>query len=312
MPTIQVKDASGTTVYLNVESGAGTSGDPYVLASTSTRVGALTETAPSGDTDSSGLNGRLQRVAQRLTALIALLPSSIGQKARAASLAVALSSEDVTALTAPVVTATDLDIRDLSSATDSVAVTDGGGSLTVDGSVGLAASEAHLGEVGGRTRVISATLTRPADTAAYAAGDAVTNSTSAPSVITFDDCARVANGSGVIVGVTMVDSANQSTPGVFELWLFDTAFTADNDNSAFTPTDAECTTVVGIVPFALSYVGDATSGAGGNRVYIASNLNIPFQATGGGDSLYGAIVVRNAYTPVSGETFTARLRILQD
>ena len=31
MPTIQVKDAGGTTIYLNVASGAGPSGDPYVL-----------------------------------------------------------------------------------------------------------------------------------------------------------------------------------------------------------------------------------------------------------------------------------------
>ena len=31
MPTIQVKDAGGTTIYLNAASGAGTSGDPYVL-----------------------------------------------------------------------------------------------------------------------------------------------------------------------------------------------------------------------------------------------------------------------------------------
>ena len=31
MPTIQVKDAGGSTIYLNVASGAGTSGDPYVL-----------------------------------------------------------------------------------------------------------------------------------------------------------------------------------------------------------------------------------------------------------------------------------------
>lgn len=38
------------------------------------------------------------------------------------------------------VVATDLDIRNLSSATDSVAVTDGGGSLTVDGSVSITGS----------------------------------------------------------------------------------------------------------------------------------------------------------------------------
>lgn len=47
------------------------------LSTTNTRVGDLTETAPATDTASSGLNGRLQRVAQRITSLIALLPSAL-------------------------------------------------------------------------------------------------------------------------------------------------------------------------------------------------------------------------------------------
>lgn len=42
------------------------------------KVGSLTETAPTTDTASSGLNGRLQRIAQRLTSLIALLPTGLG------------------------------------------------------------------------------------------------------------------------------------------------------------------------------------------------------------------------------------------
>lgn len=41
-------------------------------------IGALTESAPGTDTASSGLNGRLQRIAQRITSLIALLPTSLG------------------------------------------------------------------------------------------------------------------------------------------------------------------------------------------------------------------------------------------
>jgi hypothetical protein len=43
-----------------------------------TSLGSLTETAPGTDTASSGINGRLQRIAQRLTSIIALLPSSLG------------------------------------------------------------------------------------------------------------------------------------------------------------------------------------------------------------------------------------------
>lgn len=40
-------------------------------------VGAVDETAPATDTASSGLNGRLQRIAQRITSLIALIPSAL-------------------------------------------------------------------------------------------------------------------------------------------------------------------------------------------------------------------------------------------
>jgi hypothetical protein len=58
-----------------------------------TAIGSLTETAPATDTASSGLNGRLQRIAQRLTSLIGLFPSSIGTKNSAGSLSVVLASD---------------------------------------------------------------------------------------------------------------------------------------------------------------------------------------------------------------------------
>lgn len=53
---------------------------PVTLASDSTYAtltGAVTETAPATDTASSGGNGRLQRIAQRLTTLIGLLPAAL-------------------------------------------------------------------------------------------------------------------------------------------------------------------------------------------------------------------------------------------
>lgn len=42
-----------------------------------TKVGSLTESAPGSDTASSGLNGRLQRIAQRLSTLISLVPAAL-------------------------------------------------------------------------------------------------------------------------------------------------------------------------------------------------------------------------------------------
>ncbi len=65
-------------------------GDPVTNPSgpSAAQIGSLTETAPATDTASSGLNGRMQRLAQRLTSLIALLPASLGTKAPGTSLSV--------------------------------------------------------------------------------------------------------------------------------------------------------------------------------------------------------------------------------
>lgn len=105
MATITVLDSAGATQtvakVVNTGSAAATDSLPVAAATEDiARVGTITETAPATDTASSGLNGRLQRIAQRLTSLIALLPASLGSKADAASLAVTQSTEDKAVQTA--------------------------------------------------------------------------------------------------------------------------------------------------------------------------------------------------------------------
>lgn len=160
---------------------------------------------------------------------------------------------------------------------------------------------------------VSTSVTRPNDTTAYAAGDAVTDSTSSPTALTFSAVATANGGKGIVLGALMLDSANQSTKGVFELWLFtgSAAPTPDNDNSAFTPTDAELANLVAIIPLSAVYVGDATSGAGGNAIYESPEMARPFVCDGSVDDLFGLLVVRNAYTPVGQEVFTIILRVVQ-
>lgn len=70
-------------------------------------TGAVTEAAPASDTASSGLNGRLQRIAQRLTSLIAQLPATLGIKTAALSLSIAPASDATFATTSAVVTPAD-------------------------------------------------------------------------------------------------------------------------------------------------------------------------------------------------------------
>lgn len=78
--------AVGTEVFANKDIGGVKfpkhiqydSSGAEVVAPVGTQIGSVTETAPGTDTASSGLNGRLQRVAQRLTSLAALLPAALG------------------------------------------------------------------------------------------------------------------------------------------------------------------------------------------------------------------------------------------
>lgn len=57
--------------------------------------GAVNETAPASDTASSGLNGRLQRIAQNISAMILQLPATLGIKTAANSLSIAPASDAI-------------------------------------------------------------------------------------------------------------------------------------------------------------------------------------------------------------------------
>jgi hypothetical protein len=88
--------ATAVPVSGTITSNIGTTGG-LALETTqsgqSTLIGAVNETAPSTDTASSGLNGRMQRIAQRISSLIAQIPATLGQKTSANSLAVTIASD---------------------------------------------------------------------------------------------------------------------------------------------------------------------------------------------------------------------------
>jgi hypothetical protein len=155
-----------------------------------------------------------------------------------------------------------------------------------------------------------ATVTRPNDTNQYTAGDAISDSTSAPTVMTFRNAIR--EGSGAIQQAYLLDSANQSTKLDAELWLFSTAPTAVNDNAAITFTDAELANLVAVIDFSVAdaKVGLATSGAGGNAINIQGSLGIPVSLQAHSNDLFGVLVARNAYTPVAQEAFTITLAMV--
>lgn len=167
--------------------------------------------------------------------------------------------------------------------------------------------------IAAKTRArVSATITRPDDTTAYTAGDAVADATSEPSVASIQ-VARANGGSGLIRDAQVVSSANQGTKADLEIWLFTAAPTAMEDNAAVDPTDAEMATVVRVLDMGSSPTeGNAGSGADGNVIYQQTGLDIPFECASGAKALYWIPVVRNAYSPVAEETFTLILGVEQD
>lgn len=90
-------------IALSTSAGADIS--PLSESDFDTKIGALTETAPATDTASSGLNGRLQRIAQRITSLIALLPTALTASGNfKVSLQESNASQAVTAASLPLPT----------------------------------------------------------------------------------------------------------------------------------------------------------------------------------------------------------------
>lgn len=138
----------------------------------------------------------------------------------------------------------------------------------------------------------------------YAAGDAISNSTSAPTTggFTFTNAARISGGGGIITDMTIATSADQGTRLAAELWLFDRAVTNINDNAVFGVSDAEIKTCLGVIPFSLF-------DAGNNHFAHVTGLNMLFICNGTADLRF-LLRARNAYTPAT-DTLTFTAKILQ-
>ena len=167
----------------------------------------------------------------------------------------------------------------------------------------IAAGETHVGEVGGSMALVAASFTRPADTTAYTAKDAVSNSTSAPTVLTFTNLARVNAGSGYIVKARLI--TNQSTCiARFRLHLFHTAPTAINDNAAYTLLYTNAAIRLGYIDFPACQ----TEGSGSDAANAQNDtVRLAFVCAAASRTIYGVLETIDAFTPASAQQFYIEL-----
>jgi hypothetical protein len=151
---------------------------------------------------------------------------------------------------------------------------------------------------------VSTSFTRPSDTTAYAAGDAVSNATSSPAILQFPGAARAAGASGLTLLVRHVKSS--TTAASFRLWLYRGAVAAVNDNVQFPLLWANRSSRIGYVDLAHSTAGTGSDCSEG----LATFVLLPFSLVG--TALFGQLTTTAGYTPASGEQHFIELAIAQN
>lgn len=159
---------------------------------------------------------------------------------------------------------------------------------------------------GRKVEVTAGELTRPANTTAYTAGDVVSNSASATTLLSFPNFARVNAGSGYIVGARLVTDKKSITPR-FRVHLYNAGNpTVAADNAAFDSRYADAAKRIGWFDLPAMTTGTDTT----NSTESASQdmtLRIPFIAAAGTRDIYAVLEILDAFTPSSGQKFLLTL-----
>jgi hypothetical protein len=161
----------------------------------------------------------------------------------------------------------------------------------------IAAGEAHLGEVGGKTTITPITFSL--DTNAYADGDVLADTQ------VLAACLRVNDGTGIIQDVIFNDKDDQGL--AFDVLVLSANTSMGTENSAPDASDADADDILG--RFSVG-VGDWYD-LGGCRIASIKNIGIAVKGASGTDDIYLALISRGAGT-YSASGITARVKILCD
>lgn len=152
----------------------------------------------------------------------------------------------------------------------------------------------------------SQAFTRPADTNAYGAGDVVSNSTSAPAVLTFTNVGPSGGGNVLITQATLRIDTNAVPAGMtqFRLHCYSTAATAINDNAAYNLVAADRAKYLGFIVFPTPVdLGDTLwSELEGMNYPIRKQLLLA------SSSVFGILETVGAFTPTSACVKTITLQ----
>ena len=164
---------------------------------------------------------------------------------------------------------------------------------------------------GGDVQLAYSQFTRPADTTAYAIGDAITNSTTEPTLRTFGGLYRDWKNTGLIVAARLVKNSTTTANASFRLWIWpSTPSINPNDNAALQILWDDWIRI-GYIDFPTAVAGHNCTDSVG---IMENNAVMPYvvQMIGETPALVGILQARAAYVPTSGERFAITLSVMRD
>lgn len=158
---------------------------------------------------------------------------------------------------------------------------------------------------------VQGSITRPADTTAYAAGDAISDNATTPTsggYFSFT-LSGINGGAFTLIDFTLHKSAQGSTNATFDLLLFTTLpdLAGFEDNAALGITDAEMKECKGVVRFAAA---DWANVGTGDIQTVTKCIGVV--AGSSTMTIYGILTAQAAYTPGSAEVLTLTAHAIQD
>lgn len=169
----------------------------------------------------------------------------------------------------------------------------------VDGEeVPVEVNQFNLLPVGGKSLRKSVSFTRPADTTAYAANDAIADSTSAPTLLSFANCANADAGQGYIVKTRLMTNQKTCTAR-FRLSFYHTTPSPVNDNAPKPMLYANRDKLIGRIDLDPCNTEGTTSDA----AYVLSTALLPYVCAENSTSIYCILTTLDAFTPASAQQF---------
>jgi hypothetical protein len=152
--------------------------------------------------------------------------------------------------------------------------------------------------VGGKSVQKSASFTRPSDTTAYAANDAIADSITAPTLLSFANCANANGGQGYIVKTRLLTNQKTCTAR-FRLSFYHTAPSPVNDNAPKPMLYVDKDKLIGRIDLDPCNTEDTTSDA----AYALSTTLLPYVCAAADTTIYCILTTLDAFTPASAQQF---------